>query len=127
MDNLESVKPTLLVIDDVAENLTLMHKLLRDDYKVKGASDGLRGIQIAQSEAPDLILLDVMMPDMDGFSVMNALQQNPNTKDIPIIVVTAKELTPQEKAMLSGHIKALMQKGDFMSDDFLDEITANIR
>ena len=67
------------------------------------------------------------MPDIDGFSVMDALQSQPETKDIPIIVVTAKELTPDEKNRLKGHIQKLIQKGDFMSDDLLDEVRTLIK
>ncbi|NTV36579.1 MAG: hypothetical protein HGA53_06460, partial [Anaerolineaceae bacterium] len=64
------------------------------------------------------------MPEMDGFAVMDALQGNPETSEIPIIVVTAKELTPGEKSRLKGQIQSLMQKGDFMSDELLDEVKA---
>ncbi|MPN06970.1 hypothetical protein SDC9_154227 [bioreactor metagenome] len=78
-------------------------------------------------ELPDLILLDLMMPDMDGFQVMDTLQLNNDTKDIPIIVITAKELTPAEKSRLKGHIQSLMQKGDFMSDELLDEVRALLK
>jgi threonine synthase len=73
------------------------------------------------------MILDLMMPEMDGFSVLSALQAREDTADIPIIVVTAKELTPEEKNRLQGHIQALMQKGDFMSDELMDEVRALIR
>lgn len=121
--------PRIAIIDDEPDVRRLIRRILQSqgNYTLFEAENGRSGVELVMREKPNLIVLDLMMPDMDGFSVMNALQQNQTTKDIPIIVVTAKELTPQEKAMLSGHIKALMQKGDFMSDDFLDEITANIR
>ena len=73
-------------------------------------------------ERPNLVILDLMMPELDGFAVMDALQNDPETADIPIIVVTAKELTTEEKERLNGHIQSLMQKGDFMSDELMDEI-----
>ena len=76
---------------------------------------------------PDLIILDLMMPEMDGFSVMDALRKNPETAEIPIIVVTAKELTQNEKNRLQGHIQKLMQKGDFLTDDLLDEVKSLLR
>jgi len=77
-----------------------------------------------QNMLPNLIILDLMMPEMDGFSVLDALQSRSETAQIPVIVVTAKELTPAEKSRLKGQIQALMQKGDFMSDQLLDEVRA---
>ena len=68
-------RPTVLVVDDTPENLELMQALLRDIYKVKGANNGARGLQIANSDAPpDLILLDIMMPGMDGYEVCERLK-----------------------------------------------------
>jgi threonine synthase len=63
---------------------------------------------------------------MDGFSVLDALRSNPTTASIPVIVVTAKELTNKEKERLEGQIQSLMQKGDFMSDELLSEVRALI-
>lgn len=77
MFDVSSSKPTLLVIDDIPENLTLMYQLLKEEYKIKGANSGLKGISIAESTSPDLILLDIMMPDMDGFAVCEQLKANP--------------------------------------------------
>jgi threonine synthase len=68
-----------------------------------------------------------MMPEMDGYAVLEALKANPDTADIPVIVSTAKELTEEEKSRLKGQIQSLKQKGDFMSDDFLDEVRSLIR
>jgi threonine synthase len=68
-----------------------------------------------------------MMPEMDGFSVMDALRKKPETAEIPIIVLTAKELTQSEKVRLQGQIQKLMQKGDFLTDDLLDEVKSLLR
>lgn len=98
-------KPTLLVIDDIPENLTLMYQLFKDDYKVKGANSGIGGIKLAGSACPDLILLDIMMPDMDGFTVCKNLKANPTTSDIPIIFLTAKiEKTDELKGIALGAV-----------------------
>ena len=84
-------KPSVLVVDDIPDNLTLMSNLLRDDYNVRVAISGERAIAISQSDTPpDLILLDIMMPEMDGYEVCQHLQQNPQTQHIPIIFLTAK-------------------------------------
>jgi threonine synthase len=82
---------------------------------------------LIQRELPDLVILDLMMPEMDGFAVMDALRARPETANIPVIVSTAKELTAQEKNLLTGQIQSLMQKGDFLNDEFLEEVRSLIK
>ncbi len=79
-------------------------------------------MKLIAKERPDLIILDLMMPEMDGFAVLDALKSKPETANIPVIVATAKELTAEEKDRLKGQIQSLMQKGDFLSDEFLAEV-----
>jgi len=121
--------PRIVIADDNPDVRRLIRRILQSqgNYTLFEASDGKEAIRIAQKEHPDLIILDLMMPEMDGFSVLDSLQAEPETMDIPVIVVTAKELTPEEKTRLQGHIQSLMQKGDFMSDELLDEVRALIR
>lgn len=84
-------KPTVLVVDDTPDNLSMMSGLLKDTYKVKVANGGEKAIKIALSEAPpDLILLDIMMPEIDGYEVCKRLKAEVWTRDIPIIFLTAK-------------------------------------
>jgi putative two-component system response regulator len=93
-----SYKATILVIDDNVDNLILMSNLLSGKYKVKVANNGRRGLEIAQSNAAlDLILLDIMMPEMDGYEVCKNLKQNPFTHDIPVIFLTAKSEVADEQ------------------------------
>jgi len=81
---------TILVVDDTPANLSLMSSLLKDSYKVKVANRGERALEIAHSETPpDLILLDILMPGMDGYEVCRRLKAQPATKDIPIMFITA--------------------------------------
>ncbi|MBT9588240.1 SpoIIE family protein phosphatase [bacterium] len=95
-------KATLLVVDDTPENLTLMSGLLKDDYKVKVANGGERALKIAASESPpDLILLDIMMPEMDGYEVCRRLKADPRTSDIPVVFLTAKSEVADETMGLS--------------------------
>lgn len=90
-------KAIILVVDDTPDNLTLMSGLLKDNYRVKVANSGERALKIAQSETPpDLILLDIMMPEMDGYEVCRRLKADNNTRDIPIIFLTAKTETVDE-------------------------------
>jgi putative two-component system response regulator len=84
-------KPTILVVDDTSENLVLISDLLRKHFKVKVANNGNRSLSIAQaSPAPDLILLDIMMPEMDGYEVCRILKSNPVTRSIPVVFLTAR-------------------------------------
>lgn len=88
--NLEQ-KPTILIVDDTPDNITLLCSLLGDKYRNKVAINGLKALKIAESPSkPDLILLDIMMPDMDGYEVCRRLKSNPETAEIPIIFLTAK-------------------------------------
>jgi len=97
--NLDFVeRPTVLVVDDTPDNLSLMSGLLKDDYKVKVASSGEKALKIAASDTPpDLILLDIMMPGMDGYEVCRQLKADPATRHIPVIFLTAKSEVEDEK------------------------------
>lgn len=85
-----AVKPVILLVDDAPENLFLISSLLKENYRVKAATSGARALDIL-SNSPDvaLILLDVMMPVMDGYQVLQAIKSNPLTREIPVIFLTA--------------------------------------
>jgi cyclic di-GMP phosphodiesterase len=94
---MNSEPATVLVVDDTPENIDLLVEILKDDYKVKAARNGAQGLKIARlPSAPDLILLDIMMPDIDGLEVARQLKEDPTTCEIPIIFVTAKISTEDE-------------------------------
>lgn len=98
-------KPTVLVVDDTLENLALMSAVLKNHYEVKIANNGEKALRMVQNLPPDLILLDIMMPDMDGYAVCEALQQDPATRDIPIIFLTASnELKDEQKGFALGAV-----------------------
>ncbi len=89
---------TLLVVDDTPDNLLLMSGLLKDLYRVKIAANGAKALQIATGESPpDLILLDIMMPGMDGFEVCRRLKANPHSQHIPVLFLTAKSAVADEE------------------------------
>jgi threonine synthase len=118
--------PRIAIVDDNPDVRRLVRRILQSqgNYTLFEATNGREAVELVQKERPNLIILDLMMPEMDGYAVMDALKKSPDTADIPIIVVTAKELTPAEKDRMRGHIQTLMQKGDFMSDELLDEVRA---
>ncbi len=91
MDTKPSSKSTVLIVDDSPENITVLGALLRQECTVRVATSGEKALQIVNSDhPPDLILLDVIMPGMDGYEVCNMIKANPATKNIPIIFITAK-------------------------------------
>lgn len=81
----------VLVVDDVIENIDVLTGILRDNYNVKAALNGRVALKVAEKTLPDLILLDIMMPEMDGYQVCDLLKKNPLTQHIPVIFVTAKD------------------------------------
>jgi CheY-like chemotaxis protein len=86
------------------------------------ATGGREGIAIARSEAPDLIVLDLMMPDVSGFDVVAALHERPDTAGIPILVVTAMPLTAADRDRLNGYVTTIMDKSGFDADRFTMEV-----
>ena len=107
MDGLDfTARATILVVDDTAENLSLMSNLLKDHYQVKIANSGEKALKIAASDLPpDLILLDIMMPGMDGYEVCRKLKHDPKTAGIPVIFLTAKsEATDEKKGLELGAV-----------------------
>ncbi|WP_247646513.1 response regulator [Deefgea sp. CFH1-16] len=90
-DVLISHRRTILLVDDTPNNLTVLNAILKDTYKVRIANNGEQALRLAERlPIPDLILLDVMMPGMDGFEVCRSLKSNVSTVDIPVIFLTAK-------------------------------------
>ncbi|MFC0168364.1 diguanylate cyclase [Pseudoduganella danionis] len=102
----------ILVVDDAMENIQILHHALRDEHEVLFALDGARALEMAYSQKPDLILLDAVMPGMDGYQVCAALRANPALQDIPVIFVTALTQPEDEtRALEAGAV-------DFISKPF---------
>jgi len=121
--------PKIAIVEDTTEARRLIRRILQSqgNFTILEAANGREGLELIQSELPDLVVIDLMMPEMDGFTVIEELRKKQETATIPVIVVTAKELTPDEKSRLGGHIQALLQKGDFLNDEFLEEVKSLIK
>ncbi len=104
MPEANHVKPRILIVDDVNENLHAMMSILRDDYAIVAATNGEKALDLAlRIPSPDLVLLDIKMPDMDGYEVLRRLKNNPVTADIPVIFVTAlSESADEAKGLKLG-------------------------
>jgi len=97
---------SILIVDDAPANLRLLSQMLTTyGYKVRAATSGVRAIEAAEASLPDLILLDIMMPDMDGFTACRQLKANPRTRDTPIIFISALDATEEKiRAFTSGGV-----------------------
>ncbi|HVS61236.1 MAG TPA: PAS domain S-box protein, partial [Gemmatimonadaceae bacterium] len=113
----------ILVVDDDPKAVELIAvRILGLASIVLRAYGGREAIDVARRELPDLIVLDLMMPEVSGFDVVSALQENPNTARIPILVVTAKHITPEDRDRLSGYVTTIMEKANFDRDRFVAEV-----
>jgi threonine synthase len=121
--------PRVVVVDDTPEARRLIRRILQSqgDFEISEATNGREALELVAKERPDLVILDLMMPEVDGFAVLDSLRSRPETANIPVIVATAKELTVDEKSRLQGQIQSLMLKGDFLNDEFLEEVRSLIR
>lgn len=113
----------VLIVDDDRTAVELMAvPLLALSSTVLRAYGGREAIEAARQELPDLIVLDLMMPEVNGFDVVEALKLHPNTARIPILVVTAKRITAEDRAKLSGYVTTIMEKTEFDLDRFTTEV-----
>ncbi len=102
---MEKERQTVLVVDDATENIDVIVGLLKDSCRVKAAVNGMKALKIVERKPPDLILLDIMMPEMDGHEVIKRLKSNPATKDIPVIFLTGKtEVADETKGFELGAV-----------------------
>ena len=102
---------TILIVDDSADNLHLLSGILKQHYKVKAATRGDRALKIAQkTPPPDLILLDVVMPEMDGYEVCQQLKNNPQTMDIPVVFISGNISAEEQQKGLDAGAEAYMGK-----------------
>jgi len=113
----------VLVVDDDPKAVELIAARIQDLASiVLRAYGGSEAIEAARRELPDLIVLDLMMPDVNGFDVVEALRESPETAHIPIVVVTAKRITPEDRAKLNGYVATILEKGEFDRDRFTAEV-----
>jgi CheY-like chemotaxis protein len=113
----------VLIVDDDPKAVELIAvRVLGLAGTVLRAYGGREAIEAARQELPDLIVLDLMMPDVNGFDVVEALNEHPETARIPILVVTAKQITAGDRAKLNGYVMSIIEKTDFDQDRFTAEV-----
>ncbi len=119
--------PVLIVEDDDNTRELLRRTLEAEQWTVTEAGNGREGLQRVGDNLPELIILDLMMPEMDGFEFLETLRQNEKTRSIPVIVVTAKDLTPDDHRRLKGHVEQVLQKGQYSREELLNEVTSLVK
>jgi threonine synthase len=129
LDKLDTRVQRIAIIEDDPAARQLLRRVLqaRGDYQILEADNGRQGIDLVRRHRPDLVLLDLMMPEVDGFEVMETIRADPDLADTRIIVITAKTLTAGERRRLSGQIELLLQKGSFLDDDLLEDILSTLQ
>ena len=122
-----SSQSILIVEDDEITREMLKKSLETNEYKVSVAKNGKEGLERVKRAKPALILLDLMMPEMDGFEFAEELRENKEWLDIPVVVITAKDLNSEDHNRLKGNVEAIMQKGSYTKDELLSEVGYRIK
>jgi PAS domain S-box-containing protein len=114
---------TVLVVEDDADTRDMLQRMLtRENWAVIEATNGRVALERMAESQPELILLDLMMPEMDGFGFLEALRQQDAWRSIPVVAVTAKDLTPEDRQRLNGYVEQILQKGAYSREELLHEI-----
>jgi CheY-like chemotaxis protein len=119
-----SSAPILVVEDDSATRQLLSRELTRAGRRVVEAANGRLALEAVARERPAMVLLDLMMPEMDGFEFLDAFRRDPSGADIPVVVVTAMTLTEADRRRLNGGVARVVEKGRFGQDTLLAEVRA---
>ncbi len=124
LERLDDRVQSVAIIEDEPDARVLLRRILQHQrkYNIYEAGDGASGIELVRDKKPDLILLDLMMPGLDGFKLLDIMKADKELKDIPVIVITAKDLTSRDYKRLSGRIESLLQKGEFMEEELFESI-----
>jgi len=125
----EEGRHRVLVVDDQPDDRNLLRRMIetQEGYEVIEAGSGQEAVLLVHQRRPHIIILDLLMPEMDGFAVLEALKADESTRAIPIIVVTAKELTERDRQLLNHRIEALIQKGVLRREELLEDVAAALR
>ncbi len=116
----------LLVEDDADVRALVRRTLSREGWTVLEAADGHAAIERLEAGPPDVVLLDLMMPRMDGFQFLDELRRTPGRQGVPVVVLTAKSLSAAERQRLAGSVERIMQKGAYSREELLAELARQV-
>jgi threonine synthase len=128
LEQMESQVKSVVIIEDNEDAARLIRRMLqaRGTFEVEMAHDGKRGLDLVRRMRPEMVITDLMMPDVDGFAVIEALKSDPELADIPIVVITAKELTAKERARLTDQVEMLLQKGSTIDESVIENLVTKL-
>jgi CheY-like chemotaxis protein len=128
LERLDEQVTTIVVIDDSPMDSRLIRRLLqaKKSYRVFEANSAVEGLQIIRDRLPDLVVSDLNMPEMDGFALLEELKKDTMTAQIPVIVVSAKDLTPEDKNRLSSQATSIWAKGAFSTQDLVEHVVETL-
>jgi threonine synthase len=124
LNRLDARVKNIVIVEDEPDARILLRRILQHQrkYNIYEASDGTSGIALIREQRPDLVLLDLMMPGIDGFTVLDIMKTDADLHEIPVIVITAKDLNRGDYKRLSGRVETLLQKGSFMEEELYESI-----
>ena len=128
LKRLDEQVTTIVVIDDNPMDSRLIRRLLqaKKPYRVFEANTAVEGLKLIRERLPDLVVSDLTMPEMDGFALLQELKQDPLTANIPVIVVSAKDLTIEDERRLAGQTSSIWLKGSFSTNDLVEHVVNTI-
>jgi CheY-like chemotaxis protein len=118
----------VLVVEDEPSIRQMVRRVLeKEGWAVREAENGQAGLQAVAESKPAVILSDLMMPVMNGFDFIRELRKNKEWRDIPVVILTAKDLTVEDRQQLKGNVEQILQKGDYNRDQLLSEVRELVR
>jgi len=118
--------PIMVVEDDAPTREVIVRLLTRENWPVVQAENGRQAIEIMQAAPPSLVLLDLLMPELDGFGVLRAMRVNPDWRDIPVVVLTSIDLTNEIRNLLQQQTNRVFQKGTYSKEELLREVRTSV-
>jgi threonine synthase len=124
LEQLDEQVTSIVIIDDNSQDSRMIRRLLKryKRYRIFEADNGPDGIDLARQRKPELIILDLKLPDMDGFSILGELKKDHRTSDIPVMIVSGKDLTPDQQDFLERTAASFMQKGSFSGEELVNQV-----
>ncbi len=123
----QPARPILVLEDDTTMRKMLCRTLVKEGWDVREASNGKIALEKIQQEMPGMILLDLLMPVMDGFTFLKELRKEDSWRDIPVLVITSKDITREEKKLLEEQVVTILQKGASTRQNLLDQVSSTIQ
>ena len=127
IEQIDSQVRRIVVIEDNADAARLIRRVLQaKGAEVHLAHDGETGLNVVRQVRPDMVITDLMMPNVDGFQVIDTLKADPELQHIPVVVITAKELTAKERARLNSQVDMLLQKGSSIDEEVIENLVGKL-